>query len=420
MLSRDNLAEAIIKNEFDHSYLLFPMKEDQKEEYSFQMLSQNTIPGLLSCHVRYIEELSYFSYEISSKKSLLQEYSDKKIGYKELKELFHAINTILKNAAEFLLEKEGFVFEPEYIFIDLETEDFCCVYLPVEICLDSRNKYRGLADFLLDRTDHKDEHAVNIVYQFYKMSKEEFFSFDTFIGFMEKEELIFRAQERRKEEKERSVDERMVRDNNRILETQEREEEKETEKKAFHWKVPGVLSAAGILLIGIYLFVPMGEKLAFYFLLAGLTIIAVAVILWGMAFYNRFGRSSQEDFMELDTPVTVEEYFDDMLDNETVYFDEELTLRLKWKEGRFSKEYALTKYPVTVGKLRESVQLYIEDASISRLHARFTLQDETIIVQDLDSTNGTWVNGKKLAAGEEAVIRRNDEIQFGKIIVNVV
>jgi len=109
-----------------------------------------------------------------------------------------------------------------------------------------------------------------------------------------------------------------------------------------------------------------------------------------------------------------------MLDNETVYFDEDLTLRLKWKEGHFSKEYALMTFPVTVGKLKESVQMCMEDASISRLHARFIQQDEAVVLQDLDSTNGTWVNGKKLAAGEETVIRRNDEIQFGKIIVNVV
>ena len=41
-------------------------------------------------------------------------------------------------------------------------------------------------------------------------------------------------------------------------------------------------------------------------------------------------------------------------------------------------------------------------------------------MQDLDSTNGTFVNGRRLASGEEVVIKRNDEIQFGKIIVNVV
>lgn len=403
----------IVKNEFDHSYLLFSMEENEREEYSYHMLSQNTIRGLLNCSIRYIQETPYFSYDISSKKSLFQKYSDKQMSYGDLKELFHSINQVLKNAAEFLLEKEGFILEPEYIFIDLETDAFCCIYLPVVSRIPSETRYRKLADFLLDKTDHKDEHAVNVTYQFYKMSKEEFFSFEAFTGFMEKEELMLQAKTRRKEEKASDFEEIKFTDNRMLLEPEQKE-------LLFHWKMPCVLTIAGAVLIGVYFLGLFSKSISFYFLLSGLTITAVSVILWGLALYGRFGHKQYEDYPEPDVPVTVEEYFDDMLDNETVYFDEELTLRLKWKEGHFSKEYALTSFPMTVGKWKESVQICIGDDSVSRLHARFTQQDDAVILQDLDSTNGPRVNGKRLAAGEEAVIRRNDEIQFGKIIVNVV
>ena len=173
MLYREIKRDAGIKNEFDHSYLLFLMEEEKREEYSFQMLLQNEIPGLLSCRVRYIEEDSYYSYEISSKRSLLQEYRDKKLYYADLKELFYKINGIIKKATDYLLEKDGFLLDPEYIFMDSQTEELYCVYLPVNDCTDTNvERYRGLAEFLLERTDHKDEHAVNAVYQFYKMSKD--------------------------------------------------------------------------------------------------------------------------------------------------------------------------------------------------------------------------------------------------------
>ena len=115
-----------------------------------------------------------------------------------------------------------------------------------------------------------------------------------------------------------------------------------------------------------------------------------------------------------------EEYFDDMLDNETVFFENEICYHLKWKEGHFSKEFSLKDLPVTVGKMKGSVGICIEDASISRLHACFKEQGKEIVLQDLDSTNGTFVNGQRLLAGEESIIKRGDEIQFGKIIVNVV
>ena len=421
MSYREKIKDAGIKNEFDHSYLLFLAEEEKQEEYSFQMLVQNEIPGLLNCRLRYIEDDPYYSYEISSKRSLLQEYRDKKICYTDLRELFYKINGIIKKAADYLLEKEGFLLEPEYIFSDLQTEELCCVYLPVVSCFENiGERYRGLAEFLLDKTDHKDEHAVNAVYQFYKMSKEDFFSFDAFIGFLEKEDMIMQAKARRKEEKNCLAEESSAMDRDEGDETETKGNDWTEEKRCFHWKAPCILLITGVLLTVSALFFPIVKAFSLYLLLPGLTLNIMSVILWGMAFYQWFMGKQQEDYMEMDPQVTVEEYFDDMLDNETVYFDEDLTLRLKWKEGHFSKEYALMTFPVTVGKLKESVQMCIEDASISRLHARFTQQDEAVILQDLDSTNGTWVNGKKLTAGEEAIIRRNDEIQFGKIIVNVV
>ena len=420
MAYREKIKAAGIRNEFDHSYLLFAMEEETREEYLLQMLLQNEIPGLLDCRIRYIEEEPFYSYEISSKKTLLQEYGDKKIRYEDLKELFYRLNEVLKRASDYLLEKAGFLLDPEYIFIDIQTEELYCVYLPISTCFESSGeKYRTLAEFLLDRTDHKDEHAVNTVYHFYKMSKEEFFSFDTFIGFLEKENLMIQAQERRREEKKSQIQERVFTEKCEENEMQSVEclnDEKET---TLHWKGPCFLLVSGVLCLIPGLLIPTLKLYSIYFFMSGFTMIVLSLVLWGMALYRWFN-GKEEEYILPDTQVTVEEYFDDILDNETVYFDEELTLRLKWKEGHFSKEFMLTSFPVTVGKLRESVQMQIEDESVSRLHARFTQQDEAVILQDLDSTNGTRVNGKRLLAGEEAIIRRNDEIQFGKIIVNVV
>ena len=152
----------------------------------------------------------------------------------------------------------------------------------------------------------------------------------------------------------------------------------------------------------------------------GLTSIVMAIVLMLRNIVLLLKQSREDVDTESLPPVSVEEYFDNNLDDVTVYFDQEEYLRLKWKEGRFSKEYILEEFPATVGKLKESVQIAVNDPSISRLHARFRKQTNTIYLQDLDSTNGTFVNGKRLCMGEEAIIGRGDEIQFGKIIVNVV
>jgi S1-C subfamily serine protease len=52
------------------------------------------------------------------------------------------------------------------------------------------------------------------------------------------------------------------------------------------------------------------------------------------------------------------------------------------------------------------------DLDVSSRHATVLLQEEMFILRDLGSTNGTFVNGKRLTA--DHVLANGDEVQFGK------
>ena len=420
---RQELQEAIIRREFDHSFLFIKMKSLQTEAYPFMMITKNDIPGLLNCRIRYIEEVPYYSYDISSKKPLTQEYQNKKLYFEDVKELFYKLFEILRKADEFLLDKEGFLLVPEYIYKGLETEDLFCLYLPCQENGEDNEKerYRELADFLLDKADHKDEHAVNCVYQFYKMSKEVYFSFEAFLGFLNKEELMLQSEKKRLEER-KNIEERKevgLEEVDTELDLQENFLQIKERRKC-NWLIPMILGLLGLVLSALYLFIPYLRYFALFFLLPGITLIVISLLFFIRNVYVLYQKRQESEWIAPIEPVTVEEYFDDVLDNETVYFENDLYYHLKWKEGHFSKEFYLKELPVTVGKMKGSVGLCIEDASVSRLHACFKEQGKGIILQDLDSTNGTYINGKRLAPGEEMVVNRSDEIQFGKIIVNVV
>ncbi|MBW1704038.1 MAG: FHA domain-containing protein [Deltaproteobacteria bacterium] len=54
------------------------------------------------------------------------------------------------------------------------------------------------------------------------------------------------------------------------------------------------------------------------------------------------------------------------------------------------------------------VQLQFDNTS--RLHARITFRDEEYQIEDLESTNGTFVNGVQV---QKCVLRNNDQIQIG-------
>jgi pSer/pThr/pTyr-binding forkhead associated (FHA) protein len=69
------------------------------------------------------------------------------------------------------------------------------------------------------------------------------------------------------------------------------------------------------------------------------------------------------------------------------------------------------------GGVFPDVDLDSEDpeAKVSRRHARITLSDGKYVLEDLGSTNGTFVNrGKRLAAGTRQPLNDGDEIIVGK------
>jgi adenylate cyclase len=59
-----------------------------------------------------------------------------------------------------------------------------------------------------------------------------------------------------------------------------------------------------------------------------------------------------------------------------------------------------------------ATDIAIYDPTISRRHAELTVQGDVVDVRDLGSSNGTWLNGSRVATGR---LRANDSVTFGKV-----
>ena len=78
------------------------------------------------------------------------------------------------------------------------------------------------------------------------------------------------------------------------------------------------------------------------------------------------------------------------------------------------KELKIDRLPYTIGKKRGVCDGIIESDAVSRIHARVIFEGGTYYMTDLNSTNGTIVNGSRLKPGERQRLRINDEISFGR------
>lgn len=74
------------------------------------------------------------------------------------------------------------------------------------------------------------------------------------------------------------------------------------------------------------------------------------------------------------------------------------------------KEHKLRPGVNVVGRAGDIV---IEDTRVSRRHCQVTLENGSVLIEDLGSTNGTSVQGAKLAQGEKKSLQNGEKVSLG-------
>ena len=68
-----------------------------------------------------------------------------------------------------------------------------------------------------------------------------------------------------------------------------------------------------------------------------------------------------------------------------------------------------------IGKKKDAVDGFIKARGISRLHGKISKEDGIYYLTDLNSTNGTFLNGGRLEVNEKARIRPGDCVGFADV-----
>jgi len=78
-----------------------------------------------------------------------------------------------------------------------------------------------------------------------------------------------------------------------------------------------------------------------------------------------------------------------------------------------NRRFALGAQPILLGR-SDKCAVYIADARASRRHAQIVWDGETSTLTDLDSANGTFLNGRRISAPE--TLRDGDEIAIASAV----
>jgi pSer/pThr/pTyr-binding forkhead associated (FHA) protein len=80
-------------------------------------------------------------------------------------------------------------------------------------------------------------------------------------------------------------------------------------------------------------------------------------------------------------------------------------------EGLTGRTYELKNGTTTVGRVSDNA-FEIAEASVSSHHAEITLRGNDVVIKDLGSTNGTFINGEKI---DEGVLKPGQILRLGMI-----
>ena len=94
---------------------------------------------------------------------------------------------------------------------------------------------------------------------------------------------------------------------------------------------------------------------------------------------------------------------------------------------KINHEYPLYEGRNVIGRFADrpvDIDLVFQEAEgqiwSSRQHAIITFDKNLLLVEDLNSLNGTWLNGARMSAGQKRPLKPNDVIQIGTVQLRLV
>ena len=86
------------------------------------------------------------------------------------------------------------------------------------------------------------------------------------------------------------------------------------------------------------------------------------------------------------------------------------------EKGGAQRRLDFDKNEVTIGRVQGN-DIILPKGNVSKRHSRIVLKDNRFIVVDLKSTNGTYVNGRKITS--PLVVKAGDKIYIGDFILTL-
>lgn len=449
--------EAWTCNEGFRQYLMLKNQKLDFDSFNMKMLMHYEGEWLLPCNIRHQNGLASICYETSGGISLQQNYSNQELDKKQLLLLYTSMWKCYEELGEYLLEPEGMLLSPDTIYYLPAKQKYAFCYFP-EYNHSFREELILLTEFCMKHTCHQDEEAVSFIYDMYHMLQKN--------SLEEKEikQYISEFQEKKKEEnflkKVNKSDEPVpVIEKSPSLESQVLMQGEKKERSQIQYYIYGGLSVIAAFIDVIF----VGRFLMFSHRESDLKLCIILSIVVGLLVYsairsrrdyqlykeyvlqrkrnlkeeskitsevetgcvnerkestnqpeimwNSVAMQKMDSMQKLDTRQAPEDAGETVVLETPVHID---TALWELEEQQGTKAHIqLNRLPGILGRKISEVDYMITGEGVSRRHVLLFLSGENLYAEDLASTNGTYVNGVRLRAGEPMIVEDGDLLAIG-------
>ena len=441
-----------------HNYMVLPWEQEWKDGYESRLFQYHKVPNFLQYEMRSLNGQMWLYYLLQYHTSLQSVMGHLPFTYDRVYRMIESVLDAFDMIEEYFIETDGIVWDSRAIYMDVETGRLQFTYYPDGT---SKGELRNLITEWLQYIDKKQDDVVLLVMGFYDLVTEQNWSPDALESFRNEMKRHGAAGEKDaslqiegvwKEEGEQHREAEMdtaVRKSQRQIEsfeTQTTRKRRGKKRSRVLTGVTGVVALVDVIMLagvatGMLSFMYVRYLLIGILLLIGLTI----------GLMPDKEKESIDDIMQeylcdnkvqADVLREADQIKDRQLSNhkeqkngntiigETSLLmesdgkaeDKQMLVKEQTKENIHLEALEKDRYPVislqggsvVIGSMAEGCTYVLKERGISRLHAKIMEKADGIYLLDLNSTNGTYLNGEVIEAGKDYKIEEGDLVAFAK------
>ena len=401
---------------------------EQLLEFQIEMISQNEIAGIVKLEVKQLDSNVKLCYHLNGLISLTNYLKRQRISKFEFTEILDNVISVLLGCKNYLLNDNSFILQEDFVYINPKSKQISIIYLPLEMECNVTQEFRSFLVNLLINTatiDTTDNYVQSLLNQIKadQCSLTEFREQLVSITGNGHQTLWFSAEssEQPSEEVPRPVTEINEEDPINSVKLPYGAWSKPKMRKTV-LTILAILSVfwAGASTIPVEFRVPLRpDKAAFIvFGLSLASLLAIIVILTLTKKNKAVHPAGLNTASDISAIFTEEKGSTEtaLLDNQSMETSLLSDCCFPYLKSAIGEEtIIINKAKFTVGRQQDISDHFINNKNIGRLHAQISYLNNKYYITDMDSTNGTFVNGSRILSNKEYLLNNNDKVALANL-----